>query len=109
MRVSAISQKLLKSGLTPSCGSIATAPAMKIGKSQGEHTAANLLSFSNPRIASAVNAIPMTIVISAQVALVGSTSVSSGVGTPIIELMAVAETEIIAPARMQYSSATATL
>ena len=72
--VVATSQKLAKSGRTPSLGSMARAPAMKTMKIHGEQTSANLLSFSKPRTARAVNAAPRAIVIRTQPTLLGRTS-----------------------------------
>ena len=50
----ATSQRLLRSGATPSRGSMAMAPAMNTVNIHGEQTSANWLSFSKPRMANIV-------------------------------------------------------
>ncbi len=88
---------------------MAIAPAMKMRKIQGEQTWANRLSFSNPRMATVVKRAPMIEARTTQPADVGSTASREGALSPNPSPTAVADTEIIAPARMQYSTALAIL
>jgi len=80
---------------------MATAPAMKTIKIQGEQTSANRLSFSKPRTAKIVKAAPMAKVRTTQPTLFGRIASRAGTLIPKAKPMAVADTEIMAPARMQ--------
>ena len=56
-----------------------------------------------------VNADPMHTAMNAQAKLFGKMSFNPGAGSPISELTAVADTEIIAPASTQYRAPFSTL
>ncbi len=77
------------------------AQATKVTSIQGEHTTANRLSFSKPRIAMAVKANPNRKAMTVQPALEGSRSFRPGDGSPNRAATEVADTEIMAPASTQ--------
>ena len=90
-------------------GRSARAPAKNTANSHGTVMVANRAICRKPRIARTVNTAPIPNVTTTHPTLLGYTSVRAGLGTLKASPTADAETEIMAPARMQYISALATL